>query len=158
VALSVAGLLALINAFSPHPNIAGTICLLFAFSLVLSMVVLFRHVLGATDISAQSMYAALGCYLLLGLTFALADQSAALFYGSFFAQGGHHPGGDFAYFSAITMTTVGYGDLTPGVGFAKSMAVLEAVMGQMILVTLVARTVAAVSQEQIRQRRHRKDT
>ena len=47
----------------------------------------------------------------------------------------------FAYFSYITMATVGYGDLTPATGLPRTNAVLEALIGQIFLVVLVARLV-----------------
>ena len=40
------------------------------------------------------------------------------------------------------MATVGYGDLTPAIGLPRTNAVLEALMGQIFLVVLVARLVA----------------
>ncbi len=46
------------------------------------------------------------------------------------------------YFSYITMATVGYGDLTPAPGLPRTTAALEALMGQIFLVVLVARLVA----------------
>jgi voltage-gated potassium channel Kch len=46
------------------------------------------------------------------------------------------------YYSYITMTTVGYGDLSPAVGLPRTMAVLEALTGQIFLVVLVARLVS----------------
>jgi cystathionine gamma-lyase len=42
---------------------------------------------------------------------------------------------DYHYFSYITLTTVGYGDLTPGSGLTRSLAVVEALTGQFYLVT-----------------------
>jgi len=48
---------------------------------------------------------------------------------------------DLWYFSMVTLTTLGYGDITPIAPMAKSLAVVEAVTGQLILVILVARTV-----------------
>ena len=50
--------------------------------------------------------------------------------------------GDFMYFSFITLTTVGYGDLTPFTDAARSAAVFEAVLGQVFLATAVARIVS----------------
>jgi hypothetical protein len=90
------------------------------------------------------MYAALSCYLLVGIIFAMGDQSLAAMTTGFFVQPPPHPPSDFAYFSFVTLTTVGYGDLTPALGYPRSLAVLEAVAGQMVLITLVARTVAGV--------------
>ncbi|MCA1808807.1 MAG: hypothetical protein LC725_05045 [Lentisphaerae bacterium] len=48
----------------------------------------------------------------------------------------------FFYFSFITMTTVGYGDITPVSNIATSLSALEAVTGQIYLTVLVARLVA----------------
>ena len=45
---------------------------------------------------------------------------------------------DFLYFSYVTLTTVGYGDLTAAGGFGRAVAVLEALLGQVYLVTVVA--------------------
>ena len=53
----------------------------------------------------------------------------------------NHGPADFAYFSYITMATVGYGDLTPATGLPRTNAVLEALLGQIFLVVLVARLV-----------------
>jgi ion channel len=45
---------------------------------------------------------------------------------------------DFLYFSFATLTTTGYGDLVPGNDLARSFAILEALTGQIYLVTVVA--------------------
>ena len=51
------------------------------------------------------------------------------------------------YLSYVTLTTVGFGDLTPYTNLARSVVVLEALIGQIFLVTLVARLVALYSSE-----------
>ena len=48
-----------------------------------------------------------------------------------------------AYFSLITITTVGYGDITPQSELARSLANLEAIIGQVYLTVLVARLVGS---------------
>ncbi len=81
--------------------------------------------------------------MLIGLIFANFDYGIQLASGrSFFAQSGHHGLPDFAYFSYITMATVGYGDLTPAPGLPRTMAVLDALVGQVFLVVLLARLVS----------------
>jgi len=42
------------------------------------------------------------------------------------------------YYSLVTMTTLGYGDITPASGVAKSFSALEAVVGQLYLVVVIA--------------------
>ena len=47
----------------------------------------------------------------------------------------------WVYFSFITLTTVGYGDITPIAPLARSLAILEALIGQFFVAVLVARLV-----------------
>ena len=56
----------------------------------------------------------------------------------FFAQQAHATVADYLYFSFVTQTTVGYGDLTAAGGFGRALAVLEALIGQLYLVTVIA--------------------
>jgi voltage-gated potassium channel Kch len=50
--------------------------------------------------------------------------------------------GDYTYFSIVTLTTVGYGDITAASDLAKRLVAVEAFMGQIFLITLVARLVS----------------
>jgi voltage-gated potassium channel Kch len=50
--------------------------------------------------------------------------------------------GDYVYFSFVTLTTVGYGDITAATDVAKRLVVVEAFVGQVFLVALVARLVS----------------
>jgi voltage-gated potassium channel Kch len=50
--------------------------------------------------------------------------------------------GDYTYFSFVTLTTVGYGDLTAATDLAKRLVVVEAFVGQVFIITLVARLVS----------------
>jgi hypothetical protein len=51
--------------------------------------------------------------------------------------------GDYYYFSFLTLTTVGYGDVTAANSVGRALAMVEAVVGQVFLVTMVARLVSA---------------
>jgi hypothetical protein len=44
----------------------------------------------------------------------------------------------FVYYSFVTLTTLGYGDITPITSMARSLCILEAVIGQLYLVVQVA--------------------
>jgi hypothetical protein len=84
-------------------------------------------------------------YLMLGLMFAFGFRVvAALSSGQFFATVTNPTPADFTYFSFVTQTTVGYGDLTSVNDVGRSMAVLEALMGQLYLVTVVALAVSNI--------------
>ena len=49
---------------------------------------------------------------------------------------------DVLYFTTVTVTTVGYGDVVPVAPFARSLAMLEAICGQLFLATMIARLVS----------------
>ena len=63
--------------------------------------------------------------------------------GPFFGTGGDGTTADDLFFSFVTLTTTGYGDLVPAANPGQTLAVIEAVAGQLVLVTAVARVVTA---------------
>jgi len=120
----------------------GTIVILSSLLVLASPIAIGWRLLHHSRVTTQTVLGALCVYVLIGLVFANADYGVQLLSGhSFFAQPGHHGPADFAYFSYITMATVGYGDLSPATGLPRTNAVLEALMGQIFLVVLVARLV-----------------
>jgi hypothetical protein len=88
-------------------------------------------------VTFDTVLGAIAFYLIIGLLFAQVYAITQVTTGTFFAQG-RGDGTDFIYFSFITLTTTGYGDLTPGPSLARMMAVTEALIGQVYLVTIVA--------------------
>jgi hypothetical protein len=82
-------------------------------------------------------------YLLLAQLFAGVHQLLGAFIVPYL-QGTGHPASpsDLLYFSVITLTTVGFGDITPGSSAAKAVVVVEALSGQLYLVSVVAAAVA----------------
>src|SRR5262249_52316963 len=85
----------------------------------------------------------ISAYMVIGLMFAAAYAAMSEFGGPFFASGQRGTIATFQYFSFITLTTVGYGDLTAAAAAGRTVAVLEALLGQGFLVTLVGKLVAA---------------
>ena len=89
------------------------------------------------------MLGALCIYVLVGLLFAFIYLAVnELRSEPFFAQPGEHAQSEFVYFSFVALTTLGFGDLSPAVGLPQALTALEALFGQVFLVTLVARLVA----------------
>jgi hypothetical protein len=90
-------------------------------------------------ITVRTMFGVLCVYMLIGTAFAYAyGIISAVDDGGFFAQIADGQQADFLYFSFTTMTTTGYGDLTAAHDLGRSLAVMEALIGQIYLVTLVA--------------------
>jgi len=113
---------------------------------------ILRMVLSARTVDLEVILAALCVYLLLALIWAIAYHLLEVYRpGSFSipaAMLAEKANPDQAisaalhYFSFVTITTLGYGDVTPVAPLARSMAMLEAVVGQIYLVTLIARLVS----------------
>jgi len=104
--------------------------------------VTISRVLHHRRVNHETVLGALCAYVLVGLLFAflyLAVQE--LRSGPFFAQPGDHAQSEYLYFSFVALTTLGFGDLSPSVGLPQALTVLEALFGQVFLVTLVARLV-----------------
>jgi Ion channel len=93
-------------------------------------------------ITHETVLGALCAYVLVGLLFAFVYLAVdELRDAPFFAQEGPHEQSEFLYFSFVALTTLGFGDLSPAVGLPQALTVLEALTGQIFLVTLVARLV-----------------
>ncbi len=98
-----------------------------------------RGVIEDQRVSLQTVYGGLCIYLLAGLAYAFAFSLVQDIGGDpFFAGGVEGDPNDFLYFSLVTLSTTGYGDFTAATEFGRTIAVTEAVAGQVYLVTVVA--------------------
>jgi Ion channel len=80
---------------------------------------------------------------LLGLLFSAAHGFAAALISNYLdGVNGEPTQSDTLYFSLITLTTVGYGDITPAANVARAVAAAEAITGQLYLVSVVAAVVS----------------
>jgi hypothetical protein len=86
----------------------------------------------------HSMFGVLCLYLLIGLLFAVAYATIQDVGGTDFFTTERAGRDDFLYFSYSTLTTTGYGDLVAATNLGRSMAITEALLGQLYLVTVVA--------------------
>ena len=113
-----------------------------ALILLLAVILIVWQVMSQPRITAQSIYGVLSAYMIIGLIFASVYVAMYKFGGSFFVHGEAGNSQTFQYFSFTTLTTLGYGDFTAAGDGGRAVAVLEAIIGQMFLATLVARLVA----------------
>ena len=89
--------------------------------------------------NAQSVTGAVCIYLLFGIIFLFLYTSVALIgSGPFFVQGTDGTRALRLYFSYVTLATLGYGDYTPSGEVGHTLAILEALLGQLYLVTVLA--------------------
>jgi hypothetical protein len=100
------------------------------------------RVLHHRRVTSETILGALCAYVLIGLLFAFLYLAVNDFRSEpFFSQPGPHTQGEFLYFSFVVLTTLGFGDLSPSVGLPQALTVIEALLGSIFLVTLVARLV-----------------
>lgn len=129
---------------SSHGPAIGAALLWMALLLLLAVVLILRRVLAAARVTLQSIFGAISAYMVIGLMFAACYAAMGKFSSTpFFADGQPGTMETFQYFSFTTLTTVGYGDFTAVTPSGRAVAVLEALLGQIFLATLVARLVSA---------------
>lgn len=109
------------------------------------MVLIARRLARHRTVSLSTAAGALALYLLLGLLFAgVYGLAAGLSQQPVFGAAGDGTALQRLYFSLVTLTTTGYGDLVPGTDPMRMAAVLEALAGQLYLVTVVAVVVGSL--------------
>jgi hypothetical protein len=102
-------------------------------------VVIVRGIISEGAVSQRSVVGAICIYFLLGMLFLFAyGVVAVLDSGPFFAQGTDGTLALRLYFSFVTLSTVGYGDYTTASNLGHMLSVLEALIGQLYLVTVIA--------------------
>lgn len=115
---------------------------------VAAPIAIVRRLVAHRFVSASTMAGAVAAYLLIAVAFCYTylylDGEKS---GRFFGQTDVVDSTDFMYFSLVTLTTVGYGDLSPVDALPRLLATAEAVLGQVYLVTFVAMMVGLLIQQ-----------
>src|SRR6059058_2399278 len=140
-----------LNHFQPH-LLPPAIFLAAGIGLVAFVVVnLLRFVLRAPSVDVEVLCASISAYLMLGLIWTMAywlvDQLTPGGAFSFNTNAGPRSinGFNAFYFSFITLSTVGYGDITPVSTIARWLAAMEAMTGLLYVAVLIARLVSLYS-------------
>ena len=123
----------------------------FAFTILVT-VSIFGDVLRSKRVTMDTVFGACSVYLLMAVSWAnvyllmetVSPESfqLALSSGEDVVNNVGAAGSQLYYFSLITLTTVGYGDILPLTAPARSLAALEGVVGQLYIAVIIARLVA----------------
>lgn len=130
-------------------EIAPVIHLLMFLFLVGIATIALQDVLFGGPIDLNRIVGAVCVYILYGIAWGLlyAMLDTATFEPAFSNIDAYEPGGDvsaYVYYSFVTLTTLGYGDIAPITPVSRVLAVLEAICGQFYLTILVAALVGVL--------------
>lgn len=132
-----------VGALAQEGEVEAWVYVVITVMLIGTPLLVLRRVLGHREVTLQTVAGALCAYLLVGIAFGSLYRTVDLFDHQAFSV----PLKDSAtYFSFVTLTTTGFGDITATSDVARSFVMLEAVIGQVLLVTLVARFVSTLGQ------------
>ena len=140
-----------VDHFWPHllPPAVFVVPTLVLIALV--VVYLLRFVLSAPRVDTEVLCASISAYLMLGLIWTLAYwlvaevNPAAFAFNTASGAKESMQGFNAFYFSFVTLSTVGYGDITPVAPVARMLAALEAMTGMLYVAILIARLVSLYS-------------
>jgi len=146
----------LLNVFTDSLVVEFLEPVLNIVSLSIILAITLHHSLSSEIVDRDRIYAVVAGYLMLGIIW-------AYLYGivEVLAPGSFNMGSDWQiddageskvkllYFSFVTLTTLGYGDVSPALPFAQSLAVLEAATGILYIAVLVASLVGQVRRPEI---------
>ncbi|NGX58697.1 MAG: hypothetical protein K940chlam3_01605 [Chlamydiae bacterium] len=131
--------------YSPTAHFAQIVLhtILYLYAIIMILTVLIPRL--TADI--ETIFGTISLYILLGLYWANIYQMIAFFRPDAFAFS--NPAiekvldwSDFLYYSFVTLTTLGYGDIIPIAPQARSVAMLEAMTGVMFIAVIVSKTIA----------------
>jgi hypothetical protein len=117
---------------------------------ILMAVTILSKIMKTRKVTTETIYASLCVYLLLGIIWTMLFSVIEIIEpGSFLSGGGpvadfhgdpvkRNVFANFIYYSFVTLTTLGYGDITPVSPIARSLSALEAVIGQIYIAVLIA--------------------
>ena len=142
--------LAIVILLRSPQNFQGALGLVSALLVLGTIVAIARGVIDQNEVNQQSITGAVCIYLLFGILFMFVYTACAqIGSGAFFAQGTDGTRAVRLYFSYVTLATLGYGDYTPAGNLGHTLAIVEALFGQLYLVTVLALLVSRLQARRI---------
>lgn len=129
--------------FEGTPDKVGiAAAIVLSVGMIATPVVILRRVGTHDQVTATTIWGAIGAYLAFGLAFSLMYSAVHQADPTAFANMADPRLGDTNYFSFVTMTTLGYGDITPLGAIPRALVIMQTLVGQIYLVVVVARVVS----------------
>ena len=142
IALAYAVVVSVVALFSDESNLTrGLLFLASAVLYFLAPLSILRAIVMQRDVDQETVLGAIDAYLFVGMFFAYAYQAIGAFEAPFFTGGVEVTVARALFFSFTTLTTTGYGNLVPASQVGQTVAVGEMLVGQLFLVTAVAKVI-----------------
>lgn len=147
----IAALLALLkfgttwaSGFISHPLIYLSDAISGIIFIAYIIILIIRHIFRQEEVTVETIYGALVVYILIGIMWFFLYLLTEFIHPNSFSLA-IDPATEskkiIFFYSFVTLTTLGYGDITPVSAPARSMAMLEAIVGQLYIAVLIARLV-----------------
>jgi len=146
-----AGILNAIYAFRPSAGLAVPTLICTLLFLIFTLAFLLRAVIKAEKVTHDTIYGAISVYLMMaivwGAAYMLLETTQPTAFSMDIARHGNRgmDWSDCVFYSFVTLTTIGYGDIVPITAQARSLSILEAVSGTLYVAVLIARFVGVYS-------------
>ena len=151
--LVVTAAVAILNLFISRETADGFMAVVSGLLYVAAPIIIIRRLVQRRTVDTQTLLGAIAAYLMAGMAFAFVYRAlGTLQAGPFFGSQGEGSFSQDLFFSFTTLTTTGYGNLVPDANPGQTFAVGEMLIGQLFLVTAVARVVSAWQPRQDRDR------
>ena len=148
--MAATAIVSVTSNFVPAPALISARWALLTAFFALAVAGLFPYLKNARSVTDAHLYTAMSIYLLLGMQwFALYSAIEAIFPGAILhnnaAVTDRHS--ELLYFSLVTLSTVGYGDVVPLYPEVRMLAALEGITGVLYVAITVAMLVSAYKQQ-----------
>ncbi|MEM1281966.1 MAG: potassium channel family protein [Chlamydiota bacterium] len=136
--------------------ILGSILAMYLYAIWMTI----RFLLKSNEFSMDQVFGGASVYILIGLTWTIAFQGIEIFKpGSFVTDDPSNvenilSWSDFIYYSFTTLTTLGYGDITPLHPAARSLAILEAITGVIFVPVIISGILSIVITSTLHKKHH----
>jgi hypothetical protein len=142
-----------ITAVWPDPPATVVTAIFAATDLFVVYIVyhILRDVMSAQRVTVETLKGAICIYLLMGAAWSIAyefleyAQPGSFSFPSTASVSAVEASESLYYFSFVTLTTLGYGDITPVSRYARHLAMLEAIVGQLFVAVMIARLVGLLA-------------
>lgn len=146
IGVAAATVLVLFEAVFDTDLFRGSTFAIYGLLLLISPAVIINRILRHPEVRVSTILGAVCAYLLIGMVFGLVYAMIDGIDTRPFFEGRVVDQFDYLYFSYASLTTVGFGDFVSRGDLGRGLSVLEAAIGQIFLVTLVARLVSLFGQ------------